>query len=129
MSFNNENNARVVVIPLGSPSADKEIPALHVREKSLLKSARIMNGAALAASDTDFVQLSLQSGSTVVAEIDTRAAHENGLGDKVSEALNIVDAEKNIAAGTDLKVVYNETDSGTAVALTDAVLILELVRL
>jgi hypothetical protein len=129
MALNNENNSYQLVIPLGSPSADAEVLGAHVLHKSKLVSSRIMNGAAIAASDTDFVQLSLQRGATVIAELDTRAAHENGLADKVSKAMNIVAAEEVIAAGTDLKAVYNETDSGTAVALTGAVMILELVRL
>lgn len=124
MAKSNDNNRLVLVLPLGSPSADALLPAAHIAKKSLIKSAKIMNGAALAASDTDFAQIELKAGATIHAEIDTRAAHENGLAQNVSKSMNI--STEEIPAGTDLTINYNETDSGTAVALTNAVMVLEL---
>ena len=123
--MNNDNNRHVVVIPLGSPSTDKTVPGLYCTEKMVIKSVALINGAGIAASNTDFVQLQLMNGSTEVAELDTRAAHEGAVTANVAKALNIVSGQEEQAAGSTLKVVYNETDSGTAVALTDAVLVVE----
>lgn len=126
-AMNNENSPQVVVIPLGSPSADKVLPGLRVPKKSKLVSAVLINGANLAAADTDYVILELKKGSTVLAELDTRAAHEGALTALVGKPLNLVSAAlQELASGDDLSVNYNETDAGTNVALTDAVLVLTL---
>ena len=119
----------VAVIPLGSLSADKSLPAFLCSGPVVLKNVTLLNGAAIAASDTDFVQLSLQAGDEVLAELDSRAAHENGIAELAAEPLNLVEGKEKVAGGTVLKAVYNETDSGTAVALTDAVLIVEYLPL
>lgn len=126
MSLNNENNAHLVVVPLGSITANGSLPALYLPKKSVIKSAAIINVATIAASDTDYCQVSLQNGSDVIAEIDTRAAHENGLTALTAKALNMVAAEQEQAAGSSLKVVYVE--AGTF-ALTSAVLVLEVYSL
>lgn len=126
MALNNENNPLLVSIHLGSPDADALLPALYLLKAGKLLGAWLINGADLAASDTDYVQLELKSGSTILAELDTRAAHENGLSEDVAKALNLVAAEVDRAAGETLTVNYNETDSGTSVALTDAKLVLSI---
>ena len=54
----------------------------------------VLSGA-IAASDTNFLQLSVVNlgeagaGNAVVAELDSRAAHENALAAKVKEPLNL----------------------------------------
>lgn len=126
-ALNKENLPLLLRIPLGSLSADALLPGFVLNKRYELKSAKIMNGAAIAASDTDYVIVELKKGSTVVAEIDTRAAHENGLAQNVSKALNIVSGQEVLEAG-DYTVNYNETDAGTNVALTNALLMLELVK-
>lgn len=123
MSLSNENNPHLTVVHLGSLTTDGTvIPAMHLPKKSYIKSVKVMNGAAVAASDSNYIQLSLKKGSTVVAECDTRAAHENGLAQNVSKALNIVSGQETQEASSDLTLTYNET--GT-VALTDAKLMVE----
>lgn len=125
MSLSNENNPSVAIIPLGSLSADATLPGVVCPKKMKIVGVSLLNGAAIAASDTDFVQLSLvKADDTVVAELDSRAAHENGIAAHTKEALNLVSGQEDQAADTVLKVVYNETDSGTAVALTNAVLVI-----
>lgn len=123
MALSNENNSQVSVVHLGSLTTDATaIPAIHFPKRSKIKSVKLMNGALIAASDSNFCQVALRRGTTVVAELDTRAAHENGLAANVAKALNLVDAESEPAAGTDLNLLYNET--GT-VGLTDAKLVIE----
>lgn len=126
MSKNNENNTHLVVVPLGSITADGSLPALYLPKKAYIKSVALINVAAIAASDTDYVQISLQNGSDVIAELDSRAAHENGIAALTGEPLNMVSAQQSQAAGSSLKVVYNE--EGT-VAMTLAVLVIELFHL
>jgi len=117
-----------VMIPLGSPSADAATIAgayFHALRKCKITKAALVNGATLAASDTDFTIVNLKNGTDIVAEIDTRAAHEDGLTEHVGKAMNIDSTKNEVAAGSTLTVQYNETDSGTAVALTSAVLALQ----
>lgn len=123
MSKSNENNRHVSVLELGSLTTDGTLlPGIHFPQKSTIKSVKLLNGAAIAASDSNYFQLALKAGSTVVAEMDSRAAHENGVAQNVAEALNIVSGQETQAALTDLTVLYNET--GT-VALTNAKLMVE----
>jgi hypothetical protein len=124
---NQERTPFCVSLQLGSPSADDAIIAgayFYAHRKCVVTDVVIVNGATLAASDTNYTQVSLKNGSDVVAEIDTRAAHENGLVADVAKALNLVAAKAEVAAGSTLTVAYDETDAGTNVALTNAVLLL-----
>lgn len=122
-ALSNQNNAHVWCKDLGSPSTDDAVIMMGTTGKKLVVTAvSLYNEAAIAASDTDFVILEFKKGSTVVAEIDSRAAHENGIADSAKEALNLVSAQTTIAADALLQVNYNETDAGTNVALTNAVL-------
>ena len=122
MSKNNERNPQTTQIALGSSAADATTPAIYFPKKSKILSVHIINGAALAASDTNFFAGSLKNGSTEIAEIDTRAAHENGLVANTAKALNIVADQEIVAKGTTLKFEYNETDAGSNVALSNAIL-------
>lgn len=122
MSKHNDNNRHVTVIPIGTQGTDNtQLPAIHFPSKSKIKSVKLMNGATIAASDTDFVQVGLQlTGGAVIAEIDSRAAHENGLVKNTAKGLNIV--EDDVAAGSNLEIDYQE---GGTVTLTNAILIIE----
>lgn len=123
-SVSNENSPCVTVINLGSPSADALLPGAYAYKSMKLVSVALVNGATLAASNTDYLKLELKKGSTIVAELDTRAAHENGLTANVAKALNIVSDEALLAALSSLTVNYDETDAATNVALTNAQLVL-----
>jgi hypothetical protein len=128
----NENNPFVFPLQLGSPSADDAIIAgayFYAHRKAIITGAVVVNGATLAASDTNYVKLALKNASVEVAEIDTRAAHEDGLVADVAKEMNLTDADDitegvEVAAGSTLTVAYDETDAGTNVALTSAVLII-----
>ncbi len=119
-----ERNPICIPMVLGSPSADDAIIAgayAYLHRKFVVTNAVLVNGAGVAASDSDYVILNVKNGSTIVAEIDTRAAHEGALTADVAAAMNISNA--TVAAGSTLTVQYDETDSGTSVALTSAVVL------
>ena len=122
-AMSNENNPHIMCVPLGSPAVDAVVLAgTSSARKMYVKAVELLNAGSVAASDTDFVVLELLKGATVVAELDSRAAHENGIAANTREPLNLVAAQVEIAANSVLSVNYNETDAGTNVALTGAVL-------
>lgn len=122
MSASNENNPHIVVIDLASLTADTTVPAMNLVKKSVIKSVKFMNGAGIAASDTDYALVNLKAGSTDVATLDTRAAGNGAVTANVAKAMTLVSGQETQAAGTDLKIVYDE--SGT-MALTNAKLQIE----
>lgn len=133
MSKSNENNKSVLAVHLGSPSADKSIPAFSLKQRMVLSELLLINGETIAADNSDFTQVSLMryvdgsTGDVAVAELDTRAAHEDGLVALVGKAMNFTaEEEENTLEEGDYYFKYDETDTGTAVALTDALLNLTL---
>lgn len=131
---NNQNNPVAIVVPLGSPSADLTVPAVSTnRRRLVIEKVQIMNGAIIAASDTDYAVINLKNDSTVLASYDSRAAGEGAIaanvaGDFDLDAAVAVDgfsaAALVVEAGQSLSVQYDETDSGTSVALTNAVVVI-----
>lgn len=127
-ALSNENNPRLMCIPLGSSTADAVTLAGVSNKAITVKGVNLLNAAAIAASDTDYVKVELKKGSTIVAELDSRAAHENGIAQNAKEPLNLVSSSvSEVAASSVLSVNYDETDSGTNVALTGAVLCIDYV--
>jgi hypothetical protein len=124
-ALNNANNPHVMCIPLGSLAADGVVLA-GASEKAIDVSAvYLLNAGTIAADNANYVILELKKGSTVVAEMDSRAAHENGITANTVEPLNVVSAQKAIASQSVLSVNYDETDAGTNVALSGAVLCMQ----
>lgn len=122
MSKSNENQPFSVSIPLGSATTDATLyPGIYLPKKSRIVGVHLMNGATISADNSHYFQLALKNGSTVVAEMDSRAAHENGVTANVAKALNIVSGQEIQAGESSLSVLYNET--GT-MALTNAQLVL-----
>lgn len=121
MANSNQNNPQTIIIPLGSVAAADELPGGYYPKAFKLTSVHLMNAADMSASDTNYVQVSLQTGATVIAEVDTRAAHEGALTANTAKACNLVDAQSKVAAGSSLKVVYAE---GGTIALDNACLVL-----
>jgi hypothetical protein len=126
--MNNQNVIHQVVVNIGSPSVDATGPALYADVALEILSVHVANGAAIAASDTDYASFELLNGADIVAELDTRAAHENGLADKVFKGLNLVAAKVDVAAGSSLSWKYNETDAGTNIAATNAQMVIKYRR-
>lgn len=125
MALNNDNNPHVMVIPLGSPAVDAVVfGGMSAGKKLEILSAHIVDAGGIAESDSDFVEFSLLKAAVAVAAYDTRAAGEGAITASVPAAMTLVDAQKIVAAGELITVDYDETDSGTAVALTNAVCII-----
>ena len=128
--MNNENNPHVGIVEVGTQGTDNtQIGCMHFPKKSVIKSVKLMDNAGVVASDVNFVEVALknQAGDVIVAELDSRAAHENGLGAKQAKAMNLVGADAGVGgvvvpAGTNLYFDYQE--SGT-VTLTLAKLFIE----
>lgn len=114
------NQPQVAVIELGSISANGDVFGIYLPKKSKIEAVYVANGATINASDTDYFQISLQLGSTVIAELDSRAAHENGVTANTPKGLNLIALQSVRAAGSYLKATYVE--AGT-MALTNAKLI------
>lgn len=121
-SISNANNPNVNVIELGSITSAGDVYGLYFPKKSRIVSAYVVDTTGIVASDSNYVQVSLQLGSTVIAELDSRAAHENALVALTPKAMNVVTAARDVAAGSYLKATYAET--GT-VGMTTAKLIVQ----
>jgi hypothetical protein len=116
----------VLNIPLASPSADATGIAggfSYLHRKFKVLAVHIINGAAIAADNANYVLLNLKAGASTVASLDTRAAGNGALVSKTAKAMTMVDANAEVPAGSTLTVDYDETDAGTNVALTSAVLV------
>lgn len=123
MSKNNANNAQLIQVPLGSITADANTLAGWIPSHMKLKSAKLVNLAAIAQSDSNYVALSVKIGSTVLASFSTQLTGGNGaLADGVPVSM-VLAADPDIPAGSKLEVAYDET--GT-IAMTTAHVVLEL---
>lgn len=120
-AMNNENGAQVIQVPLGSLTADTSTLAGYIPVKSKLKSFKLVNGAAIAESDSNYVDIQVKIGATKLAGLSTKLTGGNGpllLG----VMANGVVVDSAIPAGSKLEVVYDET--GT-VDLTSAHAVIE----
>jgi hypothetical protein len=112
----------VCPMQLGSPSADDSVVAgayFYAHRKCIITSVVAIDGAGISADNSNYIQLELKNGSDVVAEMDSRAAHEGALVVDVAKAMNVDADLAEVAAGSTLTVNYQET--GT-VAMTSAML-------
>jgi hypothetical protein len=121
--MNNLNNTHVAEIDLANISADGEVFGIFLPKKSIIVSAYLKNGANIAQSDTDKAVVTLQNGATVLATHSTALTGGTGaLTANVPAAMTMASSEAQVAAGSYLKAVYDE--SGTY-AMSGAKLIVE----
>lgn len=126
MSKSNENNPHTVVIPIGTQAASIELPGMKARKKMVMKNMYLINQAALAADDTNYLQVQLLAapGGAVLAEVSTKLT--GGEGSLVKNVgLAAGETEVEIPAGSNLAV--NVIKNGTGVP-TLAVLELEMYK-
>lgn len=115
---------KTLTFPFSTIAADIT-SAIRIPNDIKIVSAHVVSVAGVAASDTNYAIVNVTnkgaagSGSTVVAEFDTRAAHENALAANVAEAMNLnaTAANLEIAAGSVLTALVN-IDGTTAGDLT-----------
>ena len=128
MSKFNANDRLVQIIDLASISADADVFGAYFPQKAKIVSAKLVNGANIAQSDTDKAVVQLKNGSVVLAEHST--ALTGGTGALVANtpaamtlaSALVVNGGVDVAAGSWLKANYDE--SGTY-AMTNAKLIVE----
>jgi hypothetical protein len=113
------------MVNVGTQAASIELPGLHARKKMIMKKMSLINQAALAADNTNYLQVQLLAAPSgaVLAEIDTRAANEGALVKNVAK--HAPEVELEIPAGSDL--VVNVVKNGTGVP-TLAVVQLEMYK-
>lgn len=108
-AMNNENNAQVIQVPLGSLAADASVLAGYLPAKSKLKSFKLVNGATIAQSDTNYVDIQVKIGAIKLAGYSTKLTGGNGPLTSGVLASGVVTDLDDIAAGSKLEVVYDET--------------------
>jgi hypothetical protein len=112
------NRSRVPVsIPcnLGTVSDAGSIALTYFHKKFQLTGVKLLDGAGIAANDTNYVTLAVMNGAATLATLDTRAAGQGAVTALVGKAFDIegTDTEKTIAAGSSIHVVYAEGGTGT----------------
>ena len=126
-ALNNANNPQVLCVPLGSSTSDATLLA-GVKSKGLVVTGvSLLNQANLASSSSDYFVLSFKKGSTTVASLDTRLSGQGAITANAKKAFNLVSSEAAVSADAVLSAVYDETDSGSAVALSGAVMCVDFV--
>lgn len=113
----------VLNLPLASASADADPVAgamSYLHRKAKITSMAIIDGAGIAADNSNYILAKLQVGSSVVGQYDSRDAGQGALAANVGKEGVITDANSEIPAGSTLKAVYDET--GT-VGMTSAVMV------
>ncbi len=124
-------NRQSTQLRIGTQAATASVPGMVFAQKSRIKKVSLLNGAAITADNTNYLQVSMKDLDDVeYAELDTRAAHEGALTALTPKVLNLASAklasdnsgELEVPAGTTLKIVA--TKNGTGVP-TDACLVIE----
>lgn len=125
MAKSNANNPHVITTYVGSITAAGDAPICTFPKKFHLLGAKLLNNAAIAASDTDYATLTLKSGSTTIATLDTRSANQGAVVACVGKAFALAaayddDGEAAEAVpASDVKLTYAE---GGTMQLTGAVI-------
>ena len=115
--MNPENQIQSLRIGLGSITADGSLPAMLAQKRMVIKNVSVCDVTGIAADNSNYIVLTLQSGATVLASYDSRAAGQGALAALVFKAAALVAAQAQREAGDSMKLVYDET--GT-VGMTDA---------
>lgn len=130
MSLSNENNPQMVEGQIGAVSAGSaETRPMHTAKgKDRIKSATLLNGAALAGDDVNNVVVELRKrGTAVILASYTNDVASGGLvaNDGKPMTLNADPTLLELADGDDVEVVISH--NGTGQALTDAKVQMEIV--
>ena len=130
MSANqNEYNPLLVSCFVGSPTVDKTVPVTYLPRKTKVIGAYLLNNAGIAADNANYAAISLKVGGTTIGSLDTRAANQGAVTQNAAKAFAMQAANQEVPAGSTLTLVYDETDAGTNVALTDAQVVLQLAQI
>lgn len=111
--MNNELNPHAVVVHIGTLAATTTLPAMKTLRKSRILRVTYFDQAGIAADNTNFLQVELKKGSTVIASVDTRAANQGAVTANVGKDMPLVTAQIDQAKDSDL--VLTCTKNGTGV--------------
>lgn len=116
-------NTLLVDAHIGTQAADVTLPVAHLPRKSVIKSVKLLDGVGVAADNSNYLLLSLQKGSTVIATLDTRAAGQGAITAHTAKSFVIVAGQEEQLKLSDLKLVI---DANGTVTLTNAKLVLQI---
>jgi len=89
MSKSNANNPVAFQLYVGTQSATITLPLGNLPKNFIVRAASYMDQAGISADNTNFLQLSLKTGTTVIATLDTRAAHEGAVTANTSKTMTL----------------------------------------
>lgn len=112
-ALNKQNLKQVITAHIGTVSDAGDHPVAYIPENFILTGAYLLDQAGIAASDTNYVTLTLKNGSTTLGSLDTRAANQGAVTALVAKAFSMTAAKQTIAAASSLKVTYAEGGTGT----------------
>jgi hypothetical protein len=118
MALSNYNNGHSVSIHVSSLTADIDVPALHCFKDVVLESVVLINGEDIPADNSNFIEVEIKNGSTVIAKLDSRASAQGGIQSMVAKSFQILEPLNDVSKGATLTINYDET--GT-IGLTSAV--------
>lgn len=103
---NNQNNPKLIVAYLGDIADDGTYPVCYLPKKFVLLGAKILDKLGVAASETDYLVLTLKNGSTELAAIDTS---ETAIAALAATDLELTSEAQELAAGSTISLSYAET--------------------
>lgn len=114
MSQSNENNPHMCQIQVGTQAASIELPGLVVRKKMILKNMWLVNQAALAADDTNYLQVQLLAAPSgaVLAEVSTKLTGGEG---SLVKNVGLAAGETEVALPAGSNLAINVIKNGTGV--------------
>ena len=109
MAKSNANSPAAIPVVLGTRAATATVPALSLARNFILLAVSYLDGAGIAADNSNYLLLSLQKGATVVATLDTRAGAQGAVTALVAKTC-VLDA--GVIAGLVAAGVPNEIPAG-----------------
>lgn len=116
--MNNQNNPQVITSYIGTLSTAGVYPLVFLPRNFVVTGIKLLDQAGIAASDTDYVTLTVKKASTSLATLDTRAANNGAVTANTAKAFTIASGLSgttpvaNMVEG-DLTLTYAEGGTGT----------------
>lgn len=126
-AVNSERMPHVTHVQIGTQGATITLPGAYLRKKARIKNVYLLNQAGIAADNTNYLQLSLQTLAALeYATLDTRAANDGAVTAMTPKALTQVSAQKvngelELPAATALQLVVTKNGTGVPTLATLAI--------
>lgn len=112
-AVNRMNLKQVITCWLGTVSTAGDYCLSYLPQNFVLTGAKILDQNGIAASDTNYVTLTLKNGTTSLGSYDSRTANQGAATALVAKAFAMTSATQDVAAGSSLKMTYAEGGTGT----------------